>query len=405
MLSRFRESTVGFPRQYWTLFWGILVNAAGSSIVWPFMTIYLRQRLDISLTTIALLLTLNSAAGLVATSIAGPVVDRFGRKIAMTLSLGMGCVTLVGLSLARTLPAFAVLMAVKGAFDPLYRVGGDSMVADLIEPERRATAYALLRMISNFGVAIGPTIGGFITAVSYDLAFRTAAGTTLLYAAVIVFFIAETVPKRGPQEEYRSIGYGPVLRDRTFLSFCGVYTLAGMAYSLMMVLMPVYIKENFGVPEYRYGFIIATNAIMVVLLQYAVTRVTQRFHHLPVLAAGSLFYALGVGSVGWGRAFPAFLLSMVVLTIGEMIMVPTSTALTANLAPADMRGRYMGVYGLTWGAALGLGPIIGGVLNDRIAPVAIWYSGLAMGLLAAIGFLGMARLRARRAVEPGPAEA
>ena len=85
-------------------------------------------------------------------------------------------------------------------------------------------------------------------------------------------------------------------------------------------------------------------------------------------------------------------------------MVPTSTALTANLAPSDMRGRYMGVYGLTWGAALGLGPIIGGVLNDRVAPVAMWYSGLAMGLLAAIGFLGMARLRARRAVEPGPAE-
>ncbi len=351
-----------------------------------------------------MLLTLNSAAGLVSTSIAGPIVDRFGRKIAMTLSLGMSCATLIGMSLARTLPAFVGLMIVKGAFDPLYRVGGDSMVADLVEPERRATAYALLRMISNLGVAIGPTIGGFITAVSYDLAFRTAAATTLFYTGVIVFFIAETVPSRPPREEKRSIGYGPVLRDRTFLSFCGVYTLAGMAYSLMMVLLPVYIKDNFGVPEYRYGFIIATNAAMVVLFQFAVTRVTQRFHHLPVLAAGSLFCALGVGSVGWGTAFPAFLLSMVVLTIGEMIMIPTSTALTANLAPADMRGRYMGVYGLTWGAALGLGPIIGGVLNDQIAPVAIWYSGLAMGLLAACGFLWMARLRTVRSVEPAPVE-
>jgi MFS family permease len=278
------------------------------------------------------------------------------------------------------------------------------MVADLVEPQRRPAAYALLRTISNLGVAIGPAIGGFVTGVSYAMAFYIAAGANALFALLILSFVAETAP-RGREEQdqpQQNRGYRPLLRDRPFLAFCGVYTLAGMAYSLMMVLLPVYTKENFGVPENRYGFIMGTNAAMVVLFQYTVTRITERHHHLAVLAIGSLFYALGVGSVAWGWSFPTFLLSMVLLTIGEMIMIPTSTALTADLAPPDMRGRYMSAYGLTWSIGFGIGPVVGGFLNDSIAPVAIWYAGLLMGLAAAFGFLLLARrAQAQRRLKKG----
>ena len=77
-------------------------------------------------------------------------------------------------------------------------------------------------------------------------------------------------------------------------------------------------------------------------------------------------------------------------------MVPTATALTANLAPADMRGRYMGIYSLTWGVGFGLGPVVGGFLNDRVAPVAIWYGAMAMALMGALGFAVLGRwLRAQ----------
>jgi MFS family permease len=226
--------------------------------------------------------------------------------------------------------------------------------------------------------------------------------TVYAFALLVLLFVGETVPQRQASTQAQSTGgYGPVLRDRPFLAFCAIYTLPAMAYSLMMVLLPVYAKENFGVPESRYGFIMATNAAMVVLLQFLVTRLTERYRHMPVLAVGSLFYALGVGSVALGFSFPTFLLSMVILTIGEMIMIPTSTALTANLAPADMRGRYMSIYGLTWSIGFGVGPVLGGYLNDNLAPVAIWYAGLALGLAATFGFI----LLARSVREPKPGSA
>jgi MFS family permease len=398
VFRRFREATAGYPRQFWFLFWGLLISASGRSMVWPFMTIYMRQELGVSLTTVTLLLTLNSATGLVATTVAGPIVDRFGRKGAMILSLAASSATLMGMSVAGTLDLWTILMALSGAFGPLYRVGSNSMVADLIEPERRAQSYALLRMISNVGVAIGPSLGGFVTSVSYALAFWIGAGASAFFALLILFFVAETLPKGGEvaDRSRTDTGYGQVLRDWPFLAVSGIYALSGMPYAMLMVLLPVYAKENFGVPESQYGFIMAANATMVVLFQYLVTRITERHRPLPVLALGSLFYALGVGSVALWWNFPTFLLSMVVVTVGEMILIPTSTALTANLAPPDMRGRYMSVYGLTWGAGFGIGPVIGGLLNDYVAPVAIWYGGLVVGIAAALGFALLGLVLRRR---------
>jgi len=402
MLDRIKQATAGYPRQFWLLFWGRLISSTGGSMIWPFLTIYMRQRLDIPLTTVTLLLTLNSAAGLITTFVTGPAVDRFGRKGAMFLSLAVGSVMMLAMSTAGTLQLWAILMAINGAFAPLYRVGSNSMVADLVEPERRASAYALLRMSNNLGVAIGPSVGGFITAASYALAFYGAAGASAIFALLVMFFVNETVPQKqvAADQSQTDGGYSQVLRNRPFLAFCGVYTLGVMAHVLMMVLLPVYAKENFGVPESQYGFIMAANAAMVVLLQYTTTRITERHHHLPVLAVGSLFLALGAGSVALGWNFPTFLASMIILTIGEMIVMPTSTALTANLAPPNMRGRYMSIYGLTWGIGFGIGPVIGGFLNDNLAPVAIWYGGLVMGLVATSGFVLLARALRTQEMEP-----
>lgn len=293
-----------YPWEFWLLFWGTWLSATGGSMVWPFLTLYLRQRLAAPLTLITSLLTLNAAVGLATTAIAGLVVDRFGRKGAMVVGLLGGGLTMLGMIPATSLLAWAMLMAFMGGFGPIYRVGGDAMVADLIEPSRRASAYALLRMIANLGVAIGPAIGGFIVSASYSLAFALGGAAQILFALLVLLWARETRPQtlEASRRSFWGEGYEGILKDRPFLAFCGFYTLAGMAYSLMMVLLPVYVKENFGVPERLYGFIMTTNAAMVVAFQYGITRLAARFRELPVLVAGSLFYALGVGSVALGEA-------------------------------------------------------------------------------------------------------
>ncbi len=183
------------------------------------------------------------------------------------------------------------------------------------------------------------------------------------------------------------------------MTFALLLCLGLIAPSMVWLLLAVYAKTNFGLPEYLYGWIPTTNAVLCVSVQYPVTRLTSRFRPLPVIAAGMAVYAAGAGSVALMSSFGGFVLSMVVLTFGELIVVPTAAKYVADLAPADMRGRYMSVYWLGWAASRAAAPLIGGFLNDRIGPAAIWYGALVLGLTSAAGLAGLVRTaRAREAV-------
>jgi len=164
-----------------------------------------------------------------------------------------------------------------------------------------------------------------------------------------------------------------------------------IAPTMLWILMPVYAKTNFGMPENLYGWIPTTNALMCVFIQYPVTQVSRHYKALPVAAIGMLIYAIGAGSVALMSGFGGFWLSMVILTMGELILVPTASKYVADLAPANLRGRYMGVYWLGWGLARTLAPLIGGFLNDAIAPRAIWVGGLIIGLTSVTGLTVLSR--------------
>ncbi len=392
----------GWPRQFWVLLIGGLVSATGGAMIWPFMTIFLRQRLNISLTSIALLFALNSVMGILSSFLAGAAADQLGRKRIMLLSLGAGVVYYVLMSQAGAFWHYALLMALWGAFNPLYSVGANAMIADLIEPERRTEAYAIVRMIHNVGVAVGPIAGGFIAAISYNTAFLTAAATFSFFAILTAFFIRETLPVQAPQTSQRraTIGFGPVLRDGGFMQVSLLFAVTMMSASVMFIMFSTYAKTQFGLPEDISSYVITTNALMCIFVQYFVTVVTRRYKPLPVLAIGALFYAFGVGSVALGQGLWAFIASMAVLSMGELIMTPTATTMVANMAPMDMRGRYMSIYGLAWPIAQGVGPILAGVLNDNVSPVSMWYGAFVIGLLAAGGYFMMARRsRSSEAVE------
>ncbi|MBL8120990.1 MAG: MFS transporter, partial [Anaerolineae bacterium] len=111
------------------------------------------------------------------------------------------------------------------------------------------------------------------------------------------------------------------------------------------------------------------------------------------LGVGALFYTMGLSGYALAQSFPHFALGMVVMTIGEMMVAPTSNGLVANMAPTDMRARYMGIYSLTYTMGTGVGPVVGGLLSEAFAPAAIWYGGAFTALLAAVGFFALARDR------------
>lgn len=381
MIPNLRTQFDRYPRQFWLMFAGMLISTTGSSMIWPFLLIYVSSKLDLPLTMLAGLMTINAGVGVAVSFIAGPVIDRLGRKWAMVISLAANGLGYLLMSQANSLPAFALLMAWQGAFNPLYRVGADAMMADLIPPEQRVDGYALMRLSNNLGISVGPAVGGFVAASSYNLSFTLAAAGLIAYSLLILFFARETLPREGAPAEKKA-GYGPVFADRTFLTFCLGMTLAQFCAAMMWILLGVYMKDNFAISESQYGWLPTTNALLVVSLQVWITTRTKRFGLLPMMMVGAAVYGLAATSVAWGQGFWWFWGSMVLMTLGELVLVPSSSTYTANRAPAEMRGRYMSVYGLTWSAAAGIAPVVGGFLSDTISPAATWYGGGVAGLLA-----------------------
>lgn len=388
-----------YPRQFWLMIAGVVISTAGGSMVWPFMLIYASGKLHLPLSAVAALISINAGTGLASSLIAGALADRLGRKGVMVFSLAVTGLAYFLMMHAETYTQFVGLMIMIGLSNPMYQVGADAMLADMMPSEQRSDAYTINRIANNAAFAVGPAVGGFLAARSYNLAFLGASMGFLTYSVLLFLLARETLDKsvgepssNAPQQG----GFMRVLRDKQYMAFVAAMSLGLTAPTMLWILMPVYAKTNFGIPENQYGWIPTTNALMCVFLQYFITLVTRKHPTLAVLTVGMFIYALGTGSVALAGNFWGFWLSMVILTFGELALVPTASKYVADISPADLRGRYMSLYWLGWGLARTLSPLIGGFLNDAIAPRAIWIGGLLIGLTSTFSLFLLSRLTAAR---------
>jgi len=409
MFNRLRNTIAEYPSQFWLMVLGLFISSVGASMIWPFMMIYVSEKLNLPLSTVSTLITINAITGLFASLVAGTVSDKLGRKPVMILSLAVNGIGYLFMGQAHSYLGFALIMLIMGISNPLYQVGSDAMLADMIVPEKRTNGYAIIRMANNAGIAFGPAMGGFLASKSYNYAFLGAALGMVTYSLLLFFRAHETLEKayRAKNEaEMESFGgYSRVLRDRPYVVFSLLVGIGLIAPSILWTLLAVYTKQNFGIPENLYGWLPTTNALMCVFVQFSVTQVSRRFRPLPVIGVGMLIFALGVGSVALMNNFWGFWASMVLMTFGELTLIPIVSKYIADLAPADMRGRYMSFYWFAWALARGAGPLIGGFLNDTISPRSIWIGGLAIGLASTVGlFIFSARRRDPQTVLQYPAD-
>jgi MFS family permease len=144
---------------------------------------------------------------------------------------------------------------------------------------------------------------------------------------------------------------------------------------------------------------------MVVVLQFPITRRISDKPPFVMMALGTALYAIGFALYGMVAESIMFVLAMVIITVGEMIVAPVSQSLTARFAPEDMRGRYMAIFGISWGIPFMIGPLLAGLILDNFNPNLLWYAAGLVGLLAVLGFLYLNRRAHLREAVPELTEA
>jgi MFS family permease len=392
MFDKITKTYHEFPSKFWVLVMTAFIDVLGGTLIFPFFSLYVTQKFGVGMTQAGVLLAIFSITGLMGSMLGGALTDKFGRRGMVLFGLVFSALSSLSMGVVNQLSVF-YLLAVGVGF--LSRIGGparQAMIADLLPEEQRAEGFSILRVAVNISWVLGPSIGGFLAARSYMLLFVLDAITSLITAVIVYRSIPETkpaAPEGKPQQSVLEtlVGYRLVVRDTLYMAFLFTSILMLIVYQQLYSTLSVYLRDVHAIPAQGYGLLMSLNAGTVVLLQFWITRRSKRLAPMLMMAAGTAFYLVGFTMYGLVATYPLFVVAMLIITVGEMIVVPVGQALAARFAPEDMRGRYMAFFGLSWTIPSAIGPWVAGLVMDHYNPNWVWYAGGVISAVAIAGFL------------------
>ncbi|MEU1270873.1 MFS transporter [Streptomyces sp. NPDC005799] len=381
-----RETVSGLPREFWWLWTSTLVNRLGAFVA-TFMALYLTLDRGYSASYAGLVASLHGLGGVVSSLGGGVMADRLGRRPTLLVAQSATAASVALLGFVHDPVAIAAVAFLVGMASNASRPAVQAMMADIVRPEDRVRAFSLNYWAINLGFAVSSMAAGFIAEFSYLAGFLIEAGMTALCAVVVFLKLPESRPERTATQKAAEerIGLGTVLRDGRYMGVVGLSFLVALVFQQGSVGLPVAMGEA-GFTPADYGLAIAVNGILIVALQIPVTRFIQDRDPRRLLVVSSVLAGYGFGLTAFAGSVAVFALTVCVWTLGEMINAPTQTGIVVRLSPVHGRGRYQGVYTLSWSLAALVAPLMSGLVIDRFGAQWLWGLCAAVGTAAGVGY-------------------
>lgn len=367
------------------------VGSLGGSACWTFVGIWAIDELEASSSQLGLYFV---AAAVISASmgyLGGHVSDHLGRRPVILAGWGLTAFVPLSWTLVDDYGTAVPLLLLLSLFAPVAMAATQALVADVVPPERHEHSYASLRVANNLGVTLGPPIGGALLLTgNYDVLW---IGVTVI-GALELFLAWRLLPARGeyaPDEPPARGSFGVIRRDGAFLLFLVAMVLAHLVYFAFEAVLPIAAVDSYGLTPAAWGFLVIVNPLLVTLFQLRLTRRVERYPAAPK-------FALAMFLMGWpflllsvSSSVAVIALVILIFVLGEMLWIPTSQAIAAGLAPADLRGAYMGAFASTSSAGFALGPFIGLQVRGGFGDSAMW--GFFAGVAVVGAILGVVACR------------
>ncbi|MCU1590763.1 MAG: putative arabinose efflux permease, family [Frankiales bacterium] len=380
----------GLPRTFWALWSGTLANRLGSFVL-PFLSLFLTRGRGYSVSEAGAVLTAFGLGSAVSQPIGGMLADRIGRRRTMVGSLASSAAALVALGASHHLPALCVTAFVFGVTSEMYRPASSASVADLVPQEQRARAFALLFWALNLGFAVATLLGGYLADKGYWLLFGGDAATSLVFAGVVLRLVPETMPPRRDSPG----SFGAVVRDRLMLALVLSVILEAVAYMQAFYTLPLAVVHD-GLGTGGYGIVIALNGVLIVALQPLLLGALGRRSRGPLLLTSGVVIGVGLWLTSFADTVPMHMLAVGVWTIGEILGAGQLGALVASIAPPHLRGRYMGLFGMSYGVSAFLAPGLGTQVLAHLGENALWRGCLVLACTSGVVMLLVSHAADRR---------
>ncbi|MCF6136638.1 MDR family MFS transporter [Pseudalkalibacillus berkeleyi] len=379
------------------------------SMIFPFMAIYFTNALNAFWA--GTLLMLNVLVQFIAGLYGGYLADILGRKKLMVLGEWMKVIGFIGMILANspwyTSPwlTFAMMTIISVA-SGLVNPAAEAMLIDVSTKETRAFMYAVNYWAVNMSIMIGLIVGGWFYKTHFFELLLALFVMSLITLWMTATLITETYIPQGSTTKPYGIkpilqSYKTVITDIPFVLFIlgGIAVLAiefqrnnFIAVRLEDEIIPKSFTF-FGAFDLSIdgikllSLLTVENTIIIVLFTGVVAKWIRNKPEQPIMYAGFILFGLGYAILAFSNNFLILSLAVVVLSVGELMYVPTRQSILADIVDDSRRGAYMAFNGFVFqiGKMFGaLGIIVGEAIG-----------GIGMGILYVVFALlgvGFARL-------------
>ncbi|KAB2590507.1 MDR family MFS transporter [Streptomyces arboris] len=386
-----RETVSGLPREFWWLWLSTLVNRLGGFVA-TFMALYLTLDRGYSASYAGLVAALHGLGGVISSLGAGVMTDRLGRRPTMLIAQLSMAVSVAVLGFMEHPGAIAAVAFFVGMASNASRPAVQAMMADIVPPKDRVRAFSLNYWAINLGFAVSSAGAGFIAEYSYLAGFLGEALMVLACAVVVFLKVPESRPAQaapaktaGGKRAKDEVRISTVLRDGRFMGVVGLSFLVSLIFQQGYVGLPVAMGAD-GLSSSDFGTAIAVNGVLIVALQIPVTRFIQHRDPRRLLIISSLLAGYGFGLTAFAGSVAVYALTVCVWTLAEIVNAPTQTGLVVQLSPAQGRGRYQGMYTMSWSVAALVAPLMSGFVIDHYGAAWLWGACAVIGTVAGLGY-------------------
>jgi MFS family permease len=387
-----RRLGFGLSRQVWIVEIGIFLNMLGYGAVLPFEIIYLHDERGFDLGVAGLVVGLVTGVAVVTSPVAGAVIDRIGARATagtagVLLAAGYG-----GLAFAESPRAAFAAAALAGAGNGAIGPSQSALMTALAPRELLHRASAVSRVAVNVGIGLGGALGGAVASFGLNgfvALFLANAATYVVYVAILVATVREERPAARVTGGYRRL-----LRDRAFVHFAlANIALIAVGWGVLAWIVPPY-AEDLRIAPSLIGLLFLANAATVVLAQIPLVKLAEGRSRVGALALGAAAWvgacllAVVAQSATPTVAFVCLAAAAIAFGVGECLHATVFLPLVADLAPQELRGRYMATIGLSWWLGLALAPTLGAPLL-AVSPSLTLVAAAGLSVAAIVSLLGL----------------
>lgn len=390
LFKRYINTYSGLSRESWMLSIVMLINRSGAMVM-PFMGIYLHKELGYELSDAGIALSFYGIGALVGSWFGGWLTDKIGSFKTQIASLFVCSPLYFIIPYFQSLTVICLLLFSLSIVYETFRPANSVAITRYAKRENITRAFSLNRMAINLGFSIGPAVGGFLSAYSFHLLFYINGIACIIAAIVFILFFMNRKARNQIGNEYAEEEDGKIIRspytDSQFLLYTLFCSFFAISFFQLLNTLPLFLENEVGLSQKDIGLVMGFSGLVIVLMEMPMVAIAERrLTIVQIMVWGTFITSLSFLMYTISHSLFSIYFAIMLLSIGEILVLPFMSTVTALRSGPANKGAYMGVNGISMGIGLIVSPYLGTLIAAQYGFMVLWTGTFALLLVTAIGY-------------------